>query len=321
MSDAPTNEQRKSKEFDPDHFRMTIGDHLEELRIRLVLGLLGFVVAAGVCMCLKEPVMRFFLRPLMNALASNKLPPQVSFTEVSESFTVYIEVSLIVGTAIASPWLLYQIWQFVASGLYPRERKYITKYLPLSITLLITGMVFLYTVVLPLMMEFFLSFNYGPAFAVGPAATDVAATTQPAVVVPFLHGDPPNPLNGQIWLDLTQERLKISYNGDIRSIPFGLEGVANPLITLSQYISMVVRMLLSFGVAFQLPLVVLALVRIGILEVQTLKRARRVVYFVITVIAAFIVPDVVTGMVALMVPLVLLFEMGLWMAGRPPAKE
>ena len=60
--------------------------------------------------------------------------------------------------------MLYQIWQFIAAGLYPKERKYVTKYLPLSITLLIGGMLFLYFYVLPLMLEFFLAFNIGPSF-------------------------------------------------------------------------------------------------------------------------------------------------------------
>ena len=81
--------------------------------------------------------------------------------EVSESFMVYIKISMITAAAFASPWMVYQLWQFVAAGLYPHERKYITKYLPLSITLLITGMVFLYVVVLPLMLRFFVAFNIG----------------------------------------------------------------------------------------------------------------------------------------------------------------
>jgi sec-independent protein translocase protein TatC len=84
---------------------------------------------------------------------------------------------------------------------------------------------------------------------------------------------------------------------------------------------MVVAMLLSFGLAFQMPLVVLALVRIGIVDIPQLKKMRRIVYFSMSIIAAFIVPDVVTGMVALLIPLILLFEMGLWLAKEPKVKE
>ena len=81
---------------------------------------------------------------------------------------------------------------------------------------------------------------------------------------------------------------------------------------------MVVGLLLAFGISFQLPLVVMALVRVGILDIDFLKRMRRYVYFIMAVIAALIIPDVVTGMVALMVPLILLYELGLWLAARKP---
>ena len=90
------------------------------------------------------------------------------------------------------------------------------------------------------------------------------------------------------------------------------------------YAASFVGMLLSFGLAFQLPLIVLALVRIGIIEVAQLKKMRRIVYFALTIIAAVIVPDVATGMIALMIPLVLLYEFGILLASwntRKPATE
>jgi len=93
------------------------------------------------------------------------------------------------------------------------------------------------------------------------------------------------------------------------------------MITLATYFEMVIGLLLSFGLAFQLPLVVLALVRIGIMEIETLKKMRRIVYFILTIIAAVIVPDVVTGMVALMIPLILLYEFGILLASWGTKKE
>jgi sec-independent protein translocase protein TatC len=319
---APTvdyESKKKSKEFDPDSYRMTIGEHLEELRWRLILGLSGFLIAAIACMATGDWIVRIFLRPLILSLERAHQNPQIYYTEVAESFMVYLKVSMICGAAIASPWLLYQLWQFVAAGLYPRERHYITKYLPLSIILLITGMVFLYFVVLPLMMTFFLEFNFGAPDLIRPAHIDQSAATQPAYVVPSYAGDPPNPVERQLWFDHDQYRLKIHLEGKTNVIPLLSGGLASPLITLATYIDMVVAMLLSFGLAFQMPLVVLALVRIGIVEVPQLKKMRRIVYFSMSIVAAFIVPDVVTGMVALLIPLILLFEMGLWLArDKPP---
>jgi sec-independent protein translocase protein TatC len=318
---APTveYEAKKKKEFDPDSYRMTIGEHLEELRWRLILGLGGFFIAAIACMATGDWIVRMFLRPLIISLERAHQNPQIYYTEVAESFMVYLKVSLICGAAIASPWLLYQLWQFVAAGLYPRERHYITKYLPLSIILLITGRLFLYFIVLPLMMTFFLEFNFGAPDLIRPAHVDAAAATQPAYVVPSYDGDPANPVERQMWFDRDQFRLKIHLEGKTNVIPLLSGGLASPLITLATYIDMVVAMLLSFGVAFQMPLVVLALVRIGIVEVPQLKKMRRIIYFSMSIVAAFIVPDVVTGMVALLVPLILLFEMGLWLARDKPS--
>jgi sec-independent protein translocase protein TatC len=324
--DDPPKQQRQKKsehDFDPDSYRMTIGEHLEELRWRLILGLsiplviLCVFLVPSIC----THVVHAFLRPLIFALERAHQTPQVYYTELTESFMVYIKVAMISAAAIGSPWIIFQLWKFIAAGLYPRERQYITKYLPLSIILLITGMLFLYFVVLPLMMTFFLEFNFGQPDLIRAAHIDPHASTQPAYVVPFYDGDPANPSEGQMWFDSSQYRFKIHIQGQTNIVPLVRSGLATPLITLGTYIDMVLAMLLSFGVAFQMPLIVLALVRIGIVDVPTLKKMRRIVYFVMAIGAAFIVPDVVTGMVALLVPLVMLFELGLWLARERPNQK
>ena len=83
---------------------------------------------------------------------------------------------------------------------------------------------------------------------------------------------------------------------------------------MATYIDMVVGLLLSFGLAFQMPLVVLALNKIGIMSIEVLKKWRRVVYFSMSIVAACIVPDVATGMIALLIPLILLYELGILLA-------
>jgi sec-independent protein translocase protein TatC len=306
--------------FHPDEFRMTIGEHLEELRTRLILSLIGFVVAAVVCFIFGDRVVWYFCKPLVNAMAANGFSPQVYMTEVAESFMVFIKISMITAAVFASPWMIYQFWLFVAAGLYPHERKYITKYWPLSVFLLVIGMLFLYFVVLPLMLKFFVGFSIGPGLKF---RSDIVATTQARMTVnmPILAGDPAHPVPGMMWFDDSMHRLKFCIgtvqNPEIRVIPYGSEEMVTPQIALATYIDMVIGMLLSFGLAFQTPLVVLALVRIGICEVDQLKKIRRYVYFSTAIIAGFIVPDVVGGMVALMIPLMLLFELGLWLAREP----
>jgi len=295
---------------------MSIGDHLEELRNRLFLGAAGFVVACIICFIFGEHVTRWFLFPFIEACDRNDINPQMYTREVAESFMTYIKIVMICAATLAGPWLLYQMWQFVAAGLYPTERKYITKYLPLSIGLLVTGMVFLYFYVLPLMLEFFLAFNLGPAvIRRHPYPTSATASTRPSISINVLKEDPKNPEPGWMWIDARTGLLKMSPgNGKIRVIPYGSDALVSPQITMADYIDMVVGLLLSFGLSFQMPLVVLALNKIGIMDIPTLKKWRRVVYFVMSILAACIVPDVATGMIALLIPLILLYELGILLA-------
>ena len=150
------------KRHDPEDFRMSIGEHLTELRNRLFLGAAGFLIAFIVCFIFGTPLSRWFIHPFILACVRNKINPQMYTREVAESFMTYIKIIMIIAASAASPWMLYQLWQFIAAGLYPKERKYITKYLPLSIGLLVSGMAFLYYYVLPLMLEFFLLFAARP---------------------------------------------------------------------------------------------------------------------------------------------------------------
>jgi hypothetical protein len=170
------------------------------------------------------------------------------------------------------------------------------------------------------MLRFFVGFNIGLPVRF-PPVIDKNAPRDMTVNVPILEGDPAKPKPGTMWFDATQGRLKFvigtSDDPEVRVIPYGSSDIVTPHITLEAYIDMVLNMLLSFGVAFQMPLVVLTLVRIGIVDVPTLKRWRRYVYFSTAIIAGVIVPDVVGGMVALMIPLILLFELGLWLAREP----
>lgn len=319
-SDQPT--PKKKAAFDPEQYRMSIGDHLEELRHRLILGLGGFLIAFIVWFILGEKAVSVFLRPLQIAFARTHLQQQVYFTEVSEKFMVYIRVSMILGVATASPWLVYQIWKFVAAGLYPHERKYVTKYLPLSIALLISGMLFLYFYVLPLMLEFFLLFQLGDVMPLPDSMKPpVNATTQPAIVS-MIHGDPSNIAPGMFWFDVDHGLLKIALDPkDIRVLSLGSGSLTAQIITLSTYIDMVISYLLSFGIAFQMPLAVLALYKIGIVDIPALRKFRRYVYFGMTIVAAFIVPDVATGMIALLVPLILLYEFGILLATWSKKKD
>jgi sec-independent protein translocase protein TatC len=309
-------ENKKQKQLHPDEYRMTIGEHLEELRWRLILGLGGFAVAAVVCLIWGKEVVQIFCKPLLEVLREASVNPQVYFTQMTDPFMVYIKISLISAAVLASPWLIYQMWLFVAAGLYSHERKFITRYVPLSITLLISGVLFVYFFVLPWTLQFFMLFALEIKLP-----TENTATTQPTTaptIAEILQGDPIKPVDGELWFNELDGRLKFFHNGKLRVLQFGSENLTSPIITLPDYVDMVLGMLLTFGLSFQLPLVVIALVSVGILERESLKKGRRYVYFALAVVAAAITPgDVITATVALMVPLIGLYELGIWLS-RPP---
>jgi sec-independent protein translocase protein TatC len=106
--------------------------------------------------------------------------------------------------------------------------------------------------------------------------------------------------------------------GETRVIRFSADNLIATDYKLPDYISLVVGMLITFGLSFQLPLVVLALVRVGIVERETLKRSRQYVYFAIAILACVITPgDYITGTVLLIGPLIALYELGVWLAREP----
>lgn len=84
---------------------------------------------------------------------------QMKAFSMQESFMVYLKVALISGIVVAAPWIFYQIWLFVAAGLYPHEKKYVHRYLPISVVLFVVGVAFCFFAVIPLILQFLLSFN------------------------------------------------------------------------------------------------------------------------------------------------------------------
>lgn len=306
--------EHTTEKYDPDSFRMTIGEHLEELRRRMILALIGFVVIAAGCLWYGREVMSVFCAPLVNSLMAHDLSPQLHSAEVQDVFMSFITISLISAAAIAAPWTVYQLWQFVASGLYPNERKYITRFVPLSLVLLVGGMCFVYFLVLPWTLDFFIEFSTSVPL---PTVESPLVETLPASPsrIDALHGDPAKPFEGQIWFNNFQKRVKIFIGGQTKVISFSAENLVATEYNLPQYIRLVVGMLLIFGLSFQTPLVVLALARIGIVDIQTLKAIRKYVYFAMAVLAALITPgDVITATIALMIPLCLLYELGIFLA-------
>ena len=319
---APGTNGAKPDKFDPDEYRMTLGEHLEELRGRLFLALGGYVILLIAAFFYGDTVVSYFCLPLVRALGENGVNTQLIVDEAGEGFMVFIQISMISAAAVGAPWIAYQIWQFIAAGLYPHERKYVNKFLPLSIGLLISGMLFVYFLILPWTLTFLVGFNNSfklPGGFVTEEVAPVAVARTNLPTIPTFEGNPKEAAEGTIWYDSKLKRLKVFLNAQVNVISVQGNNLLATEIKLSTYIDLVITSLLIFGVSFQLPIVVLTVERVGIVPIESLRAARQYVYFALAIASAVITPGGdIPSMLGLTVPLIALYEFGIWLASLKP---
>lgn len=132
-------------------------DHLEELRARLMSCLYALLVTSLVGYLVRMPVLDFLKAPLFKAL-----PPErqhLYFTGMFESFFNHLQISLLVGVFLGSPYFVYQIWGFISPGLHGHEKKLATPFILAATLFFFLGAAFAYYLVLPLGFKFFLEFG------------------------------------------------------------------------------------------------------------------------------------------------------------------
>ena len=154
---------RQADEIETDLSRMSFADHIEELRGRLIKALIGVALASVICLRFGDAILAFIRQPLAAALREYKYPNDLNILSPVEYFSIYVRVGLICGVMLASPWVLYQIWSFVAAGLHKHEKKWVLLFGPASLILFVAGLACLYYAVLPLTLRFFLKFSQGMA--------------------------------------------------------------------------------------------------------------------------------------------------------------
>ena len=302
---------------------MPLGEHLEELRKRLMWALLGLVPLVCVCLYFGEPLLDFLISPVQDALMSQGLPRMMQVTGPLELFSAYIAISLITTAILGAPWILFQLWLFIAPGLYERERRFVYILLPLSAILTVTGMVFLFRVIMPLILAFVVTFGSDIGSRPHPIATIPEGAKLGTVLV--LRGDPPNPKLGEEWIDLTtNERrtcIAVAPDGktEIMSSPlFKSTGVAQQY-RVSQYLDLLTTLTIAFAAGFQTPVVVLVLGWAGLVTPAFLRKYRRHAILVTAIVGAAATPGDPSSMIALWVPLMLLYELGILLLQLFPA--
>ncbi len=320
---------------DPDEIRMSFGDHLDELRSCLIRALLGLIAAVAFCFHFGDRIIGLLTAPYYAAMQEAGFEPRLVQLNPIESFTEYVKVAVECGLVLAAPWGLYQLWRFVAVGLYPGERKIVRWFAPTSMGLFVVGASFLIVMVLFGLLKFLIGIA---AWFPMPAPEgnwltrylDTRArpvTTRPAAPpqqLPVLNEPPPNPRHGDAWISRPDNSLNVQVDGQRYTIslrPAAQQQFVQPFFSISHYLGFVTGMCLAFGLGFQVPIVVVFLITTGIVPAERMSAARRYVILGIAVAAAFITPtpDVAT-MMLLAVPMVVLFESGL-LIGRLLARR
>lgn len=140
-----------------DETRLPLTEHLAELRKRLLRAIIAIVIGAAACWAFREETFAFLLRPALDALAPDG--GRLQALAPGEIFFTYIKCSLLVGFVIALPVVFYEVWAFVAPGLYASEKKLAFPFVFVSTLLFVGGAAFGYYVVFPLMFTFFAAFE------------------------------------------------------------------------------------------------------------------------------------------------------------------
>lgn len=228
---------------------MSFFDHLVELRKRIISALLAIGVGMVLGLAVAKHVIGFVVAPMLGALRANHLDDKLYYTSPAGYVSLYINLGLYLGIALAMPWVLYQIWLFVAPGLYKHERKAVVSFIVSAMFLFLCGIAFGYFVMLPQVLTYVISF---------------------------------------------------ANDGPIR-----------PLISINEYFSLTLAVLVGLGVIFEMPVVVFILSLFGIVTPRFLMKNFRYAMLLITVAAAIVTPTPdATTMLIFMAPMVGLYFVG-----------
>lgn len=321
-------ENSLKKRPEVDEARMSFGEHLDELRRRMIYALYGLVVALVICFVYGSKIISIMLTPYYAAMKDLGFNPRMAQINPTELITQYFDICFKMGLVLAAPWMLYQIWQFVATGLYPSEQRLIKRVAPTSIALFVVGAGFMLTVVLTGLVKFLISI--GSSWFPLPESDSwflkrlmdtpaVTTTSAPAEVrplnLPVLDEDPATPTSGDAWVN--RQRLELNVHLDGKTYVAPLEPgetrtMVHPLISVAEYLGFVVNLALAFGLGFQIPIVVVFVIGVGILPARSMAAARKYVVLGIAVTSAIVTPTPdVSTMMLLAVPMYVLFESGL----------
>jgi len=241
-----------------DDDRMPLMQHLEELRRHLVIAGISWLVAFLACYSFAERLFTFIAAPVRAALPEGS---SLVFLTATEPFFTYLKIGALAGLLVALPVIFWQLWAFVAPGLYNHEKRYVLPFVVASSGCFAAGAYFGFAFVFPTIFTFLI--QYGTA-----------------------------------------------------------TGEMSAMLSMGSYLSLSSKLLLAFGLVFELPIIIFFLARMGVVDYQWLAARRKYALVVGFVVGAILTPPDVFSQTALAIPFVLLYEVGIWVArffGKRPA--
>jgi sec-independent protein translocase protein TatC len=224
--------------------------HLDELRHRLIVCLCAWSATFLICYGFAERLFQFVARPVRAVLPEGS---SLVFINATEPFFTYLKIAAFAGLLLALPVILWQVWLFVAPGLYNHEKRFAVPFVLASCACFGIGTWFGFLYVFPLVFRFLIGFGTG--------------------------------------------------SGDI-----------NAMLSMGMYLSLSCKLLLAFGVVFELPIVIFFLARLGIVDHHWLARNRKYAVLVAFIVGAILTPPDVISQLALAGPFLLLYEIGILVA-------
>jgi len=246
---APPERTARQRSEEESGSAMSFFDHLVELRKRIISALIAIGIGMVLGLLVAKRFINFVIQPMLAALRTNHLDDKLYYTSPAGYIGLVINLGLYLGLILAMPWVLYQIWLFVAPGLYKHERRAVASFIGSSMLLFLCGIAFGYYVMLPQVLTFVVSFaNDGPV---------------------------------------------------------------KPLISINEYFSLILLVLVGLGIIFEMPVVIFILSLFNIVTPRFLLRNFRYAMLLITVAAAIVTPTPdATTMLIFMTPMVLLYFVG-----------
>ncbi len=253
---AISSEQNKEEKFtppstipqEPEEEKMTLLSHLGELRVRLtrivIMILIGFFGFYGI----SEIAYTYLAEPLTRFLPEGS---SLIYTSPQGAFFTYMKVALMLSILGTSPFSFYQVWAFIAPGLYKEEQKAVLPLAFFSAFFFLAGAAFCYFAVFPVAFKFFMGF--------------------------------------------TSDLVK-------------------PMISVEEYLSFALKLIIAFGLVFEMPLFAYFLAKLRIITAEAMKKYRKYAILVIFIVAAILTPPDVFSQTMMACPMIFLYEVSIYVA-------